>query len=46
MVSTQDLHKASLAHSGLIFFFFPFFNKDIQRLLCLLSRKEIGLHLS
>ena len=28
------------------FFFFPFFNKDIQRLLCLLSRKEIGLHLS
>lgn len=41
---TQDLHKASLAHSGLIFF--PFFNKDLQHLLCLLSSKEIGLHLS
>ena len=31
MVPTQDLHKASLAHSGLIFFF-PFFNKDIAAL--------------
>lgn len=44
MVPTQDLHKASLAHSGLIFFP-PFLTRTSQHLLCLLSRKEIGLHL-